>query len=545
TLLANGNATDPVVVTSLADDSAGGDTNGNGPSSGSPTAWRGIVFNPGSDASTLHWLDARFGGYGYVSNLHLNGASPTFVHCASRGCFTSGMNLNGAATPSVVACSFVGNGGYAIDNVPIAALPGFADNSAAGNTSGNFLRVTDGSLSTPLVVGSQSCLNGAIVFAANLHVLAGGDLTLQQGVVCKFQGAYEAVIDGALHARGTGYEPVVFTDLRDDEFGGDTNGDGPSGGQWLAWRGLTVPNTAAASSLEHVRLRFCGYGYVAALGNASPLLSLRSVRADRAYNHGIVLAAAAGTPTNLVAWGCGNYGIHLTGGSFAIAHATCNANHIGIRRENTWTGSVVNSISRGNNSADFDNFPAAQVFASNGAFAGQNGNLAVDPSFVDASNGDLHLSPTSPCLGAADLLTAFLSFADGDQNSRLLDHALLGLPLPDMGAFELGAWQMQVAGSTRLGTTLDYTITGPAGVSFYLFGVLDGLLPVVPYGFFLAGGSASLISPPIVTGTTFQLPVPPIPGLVGLQVGVQALTFPLNTTAVGNFTRLHQLLVRP
>ncbi|MCC7399539.1 MAG: hypothetical protein IT455_20925, partial [Planctomycetes bacterium] len=187
TLLANGTAGSPVILTDLQDDSAGGDTNGNGPSTGSPTAWRGVVFNPGASASTLHWLDARFGGHGYVSNFHLGGTSPTFVHCTSRGCYVSGMNLNGAATPSVVECSFVGNGGFAIDNVPIAALPGFANNSATGNTSGDFARVTAGVVSGSLTLAPANMVHGAIVLDSGLAVPAGSTLTLAAGVVLKWR----------------------------------------------------------------------------------------------------------------------------------------------------------------------------------------------------------------------------------------------------------------------------------------------------------------------------------------------------------------------
>jgi hypothetical protein len=41
------------------------------------------------------------------------------------------------------------------------------------------------------------------------------------------------------------------------------------------------------------------------------------------------------------------------------------------------------------------------------------------------------------------------------------------------------------------------------------------------------------------------LPIPNDPQLVGLQVGLQTLTFPPGNLALGNLTRMHKPLVRP
>lgn len=61
-LLAQGTSLQPIVFTSRADDSAGGDTNNNGASSGRPNDWPAIVF---SATSTGNIIDHANIGYGY------------------------------------------------------------------------------------------------------------------------------------------------------------------------------------------------------------------------------------------------------------------------------------------------------------------------------------------------------------------------------------------------------------------------------------------------------------------------------------------------
>ena len=546
-LVCNGTPTNKVVFTGITDDSVGGDTNSNGASSGNTASWRGISYATGG-GGTMDWTEVRYGGAGFVANLSVGDAAPVLRNCVIRDNFTHGMYLAPLARPIVMNCLFSNNNGSAVENVHMAAIPGFTNNTATGNAR-NSLHVTNGDVTGPLVIGPQSLLTGAFLMGANLVVTNTGNLTVQQGVNFKFESGYNAIIDGAMQLRGTSYEPVVFTTAADDAFGGDTNGNGPSTGSPAGWQGMTIQAAAAACSLENVLLRYTGSGFVAALTCSSPLAQLRSVRAHQGYDRGLVLDACA-SAVNLVAWGCGNHGFHLTGGSFNLVHATSNGNGTGMRRETAWTGSVMNSISYGNGT-NFANFTSAQVLWSCGGFAGSNGNLNVDPQFVGAAQGDLHLQATSPVLGQADLLQAFFVVKDHDENSRILDHALIGLPLPDMGAFERSAWEMAATGTARLGGVLSWTVTGQPGFSFYLVGFLsDGVLPVVPYGILLCGSQVGntvlgLPGSPLLVGQTYSLPVPNDPGTIGITVGIQTLTVPVASTSVGNLTRMQRVLVRP
>jgi hypothetical protein len=139
---------------------------------------------------------------------------------------------------------------------------------------------------------------------------------------------------------------------------------------------------------------------------------------------------------------------------------------------------------------------------------------------------------------------------DHDQESRVLDHALTGISLPDMGAFERGAWTMSVAGEARPGQALFYTLNGPPGDSFWAVGFLDGSLPLNPYGMLLVGaipGQSILLLLPftIPVGAPMVLPIPNDNSLIGLRVGLQTLTVPAGNPTIGNFTRMHVPLVRP
>lgn len=547
TLITNGTAANPVIFTGMADDSAGGDTNGNGASSGSPTSWRGVVFNTTSTNCVLNYADIRYGGAGFISNVHCNSASPTLSHCVIRNNYTHGMNLNSNSSPTVTNCTFTNNGGRAVAYVPFTAVPGFTNNAATGN-AGNHLQVSSGLVSGVMRLGPQSILEGALMMTSTLTIPTGSSLTIEQGVNLKFDGGYEVNVDGRLNLLGTSYEPIVLTGAADDSIAGDTNNNGPGSAVPASWRGV-VFNAGSLGYVENTLIRYAGSGFLPALTSASSGVTLRAVRADHAYSTGFELQALAGSAPNLIAWGCGT-GIHLASDSFLVPHATVSGNTTGIRAETAWTGRVVNSIVYGN-STNFSNFGAGtQVLRSNGGFAGTNGNLNTDPLFENAAAGDFHLTVNSPCLAIADFVQALLTQKDFDENSRILDHALVGAPAPDMGAYERAAWDVAVSGQARPGSTLTFTLSGPPGASFIALGLVDGTAPFFPYGILLAGanpGSSVALLYPLTLPVGFPIPLPLVndPALLSISAGIETLTFPLGNFAVGNFTRLYRMLIRP
>jgi len=259
TLLGYGAAGSGIVLTSILDDSAGGDTNGDGPSSGSPGDWRGLHFYATAAACDLDYVTVRYSGTAGTPGIELRGTSPSFDNCTIRDCLNDGLDLNGLDMGvSVSNCAFLDNGRYAVANVPLQEVPGFTNNSASGNTSGNYLRITSFTPSSNLVIGTQNVLGGALVTTGSITVPATFDLTLEAGVVMKWASGASLYLHGTLTCPGTSSEPVVFTAMEDDDHGGDTNLDGPSSGAPGSWRGLYFYADGDGSSLTETIVRYGG-----------------------------------------------------------------------------------------------------------------------------------------------------------------------------------------------------------------------------------------------------------------------------------------------
>ncbi|MDB5259382.1 MAG: hypothetical protein JWO73_590 [Candidatus Taylorbacteria bacterium] len=108
----------------------------------------------------------------------------------------------------------------------------------------------------------------------DVSVAKGATLTVEPGVVVKFAGGFFNIY-GNLNAHGTPEDHIYFTSITDDDWGGDTNGDGNSTvPKQDSWWGMTIDGSSTPS-LSHIDLRYASNGII--LRNASTSFEAASI----------------------------------------------------------------------------------------------------------------------------------------------------------------------------------------------------------------------------------------------------------------------------
>jgi len=94
-----------------------------------------------------------------------------------------------------------------------------------------------------------------------ITIAEGVTLTIEPGVIIKFDDSSSLFVDGILNASGTTAEPIYLTSYADDSLGGDTNGDGnnttPIAGDW---DGILFFNTIDSSSIFNTNMTYASRG---------------------------------------------------------------------------------------------------------------------------------------------------------------------------------------------------------------------------------------------------------------------------------------------
>ncbi|MFO7653848.1 MAG: M6 family metalloprotease domain-containing protein [Candidatus Krumholzibacteriia bacterium] len=367
-LIAIGTAEDRIVITSYKDDDHGGDTNGDGPSSGAPGDWNWLWFLDADTGCQMQHCVVRYGGRSYLGldvgpwrytnpSIYLSGTGtslsmsnclvefgrPRLGTSSSYGnaaiCGLSGTNLqisesvirnngyygiytqgaltllnsqvtdNGhigaqsdasgaivrncritgnsstglylaASGAQVVADTLMNNGGDGLycPNLPSAFSENISVDNAgwgfrvpsdivhqiwttgemSGNGRGNAINVYAGSIPQTTIWIDEH----AYYVSGNITVPNQVTWNIEPGAILKMNSNTSVTIDGTLIANGTAEDRIVITSYKDDDHGGDTNGDGPSSGAPGDWNWLWFLDADAGCQMQHCVVRYGGQSYL-------------------------------------------------------------------------------------------------------------------------------------------------------------------------------------------------------------------------------------------------------------------------------------------
>jgi len=97
-----------------------------------------------------------------------------------------------------------------------------------------------------------------IILDDTVWVSDAGSLTIEHGVVIKLDLECSLAVTGDLDVQGTLEDPVVFTSIKDDEYGGDSNNDGDnSQPQPKDWQQLAF-NTGSVGTINNAIIKYGG-----------------------------------------------------------------------------------------------------------------------------------------------------------------------------------------------------------------------------------------------------------------------------------------------
>ena len=450
---ATGTVSEPIVFTSLLDDMAGGDTNNNGATAPATANWGRIEVGPGASA-TMEYVDIRYGGGSGspVTQLYVNQGDLTLGNSSTQYSHGYGIRILGS-DPVLENNTYSNNNGAAV-SMDVNSEPAVSGATITANGT-NGLEIDGGTLT-----GDRYWDDSDIVYVTkgDITVPVGRTLTIGPGLIIKFGSfQYDLFVDGILEAYGTFAAPIVFTELRDDTVGGDTNNGGgtPVPGGWG-----TVRMTGSGNYMEHVNLRWGGYAFPGQVTMEGGDLTMVNCEIRRSYSDGLWAGNSSRVTVASSLLHHNTYGdragIGVESGALVTAiNNTIDGNYRGIEvsqahavlTNNLVTNSIIDGIYSGRSTVielDHNNVfnPAGVDYKNLTDQTGQNGNIAADPLYTDPDTYDYQLQAGSPAIDSATSQGAppddfLFSYRVDDPGTTPNTGA--GIPdYYDMGAIEYG-----------------------------------------------------------------------------------------------------------
>jgi parallel beta-helix repeat protein/predicted outer membrane repeat protein len=402
----------------------------------------GGMYNYASSPTLNHVTFTGNGANYYGGGMYNDHSAPALTNCifsdnsASRG--EGGGISNSSSSPVLTNCTFSGNsasvdgGGMAnFSSSPVLTDCTFVGNSASVDGGGMYNDGSSPTLSNCTFSGNTASFRGG---AMCNHWYSSPVLTN-----CTFSGN-SADGDGGAMYNGYGSSPA----LTDCTFADNSAIFG--GGMYSEY--YSTPVLTDCSFLANSALDSGGGMWNS--NGTSPVLTNCTFDGNAA-DHGGGMNNSSSSPTltnclfsgNTARAGSGGGIYNWDSSSPVLTNCTFAGNSAvtggGVFNHFNSSAALTNCIVWGNSPdqiANDSSTPVVTYCDVQGGYEGE-GNINADPLFVDATGGDFHLGPDSPCIDVGSNEAPYLPLTDFEGDDRILDGDGDGTAIVDMGVDEV------------------------------------------------------------------------------------------------------------
>lgn len=334
------------------------------------------------DATTAPVVDASSGTANNINagsyNLTLQGVGGSYSNMTLSGSTISAVYISNNASPTVWDSASI-----TLDNAPTPYtligmnLPATMTGYQAGAGLTEDYLIIRGAAISDLTLTADPLGSGSSVWyiPQDLTIGAVNTLTIEAGTVIKATDGADIFIDGTMNVTATAGSPAIITDIRDDNYNGDSNGDGGGSvpGGFTNWQGIdfregssgTVNNLTVEYADQGVMVNNAGDGGVLNFTN----LTINNATVGLSLNQTSATVATSPTINGL-----------------SITDATTS--HLDLRADNVTEGQLMQPSFSGNLLIS----NAAAVNGTNGVYCVNAGPNFTLPGFtIDGSQYGVNL----------------------------------------------------------------------------------------------------------------------------------------------------------